>query len=248
MREVQGVAVERSDCDFYHVIEFPDGFTSAGQWDLRRGVEAYVGGVALRGPRVLEIGPASGFLSIHMERQGAEVTCIEPPMDALWDFVPRAGIDLAAHRERFASHIQRVRNSFWHTHRAFGAKARLFEADAYDLPDALGDFDVGLLGSVLLHCSSPVRMIQSVAARIERTLIITDLYYRDLGDQPICRLAPNAKNGVVDTWWQFSPRFFVQFLSVVGFPEASVTRHKQYFSAERRWLEMFTVVATRAPQ
>jgi SAM-dependent methyltransferase len=246
VREVERSVVDRTDCDFYHVIDFPDGFTPEAQWDIRRGVSAYLGGVPLSGQRVLEIGPASGFISLHMEREGAQVTCVEPPMDSLWDFVPRADVDLPAIRDRFARHIQRVRNSFWYAHRAFGSKVRLFEADAYDLPEALGAFDIGVLGCVLLHCRSPVRMIQSVADRVERTLIITDLYHKDLRDQPTCRLAPDAKNGVFDTWWQFSPRFFVQYLAVIGFPHATVTRHKQYYSVQQRWLELFTVVASRA--
>ena len=48
------------------------------------------------GKRVIDIGPASGFLSFHMERRGAQVVCIEPQMETFWDLVPRAGVDLDA--------------------------------------------------------------------------------------------------------------------------------------------------------
>ena len=47
--------------------------TITGEWDLRANVRAYLGGVALQGKRVLEIGTASGFLCFAMERMGAEV-------------------------------------------------------------------------------------------------------------------------------------------------------------------------------
>lgn len=246
LREIRRVVTDRSTCDFYHVIEFPDGFVSPGAWDLRRNVEDYLGHVAFAGKRVLEIGPASGFLSLHMERHGAEVTCIEPPIDAPWDFVPRAQPGIAERRQGFFSHLQRIRNSFWYAHTAFNSKVRLFEADAYRLPHALGTFDIALLGAVLLHCRSPVRMIESVAELTRDKIIITDCFTEALGDQPVCRLLPADSNDIVDTWWQFSPRFFVQYLGVLGFPHAVVKVHKQYYTSVEAWQSMFTVVARRS--
>ncbi|HEY4442105.1 MAG TPA: hypothetical protein VGN14_16725, partial [Candidatus Elarobacter sp.] len=60
-------------CYFYHTMELPGVGTVEGEWDLRTGVDAYLGGEELRGKRVLEIGTASGFLCFAMERRGAEV-------------------------------------------------------------------------------------------------------------------------------------------------------------------------------
>src|SRR5262245_17577373 len=122
LREIHRIVTDRSACEFYHVMTFPDGFVSeTGQWDLRNTVDDYLGRTNVSGKTVLEIGPASGFLSLHMERSGAQVTCIEPPMEALWDVVPRVDADLAKFRHEFSGAIERVRNSFWYAHQAFGS-------------------------------------------------------------------------------------------------------------------------------
>ena len=65
------------DCYFYHVMEIPGHGLVGGEWDLRAGVDDYLGGVDLSAQRVLEIGPASGFLTFHMETAGAAVVSIE---------------------------------------------------------------------------------------------------------------------------------------------------------------------------
>jgi len=56
--------------------------------DLRGGVDEYLGKVAFAGRRVLEIGPASGFLTFEMEKRGADVVSVEVTAEHGWDFVP----------------------------------------------------------------------------------------------------------------------------------------------------------------
>jgi hypothetical protein len=56
-----------ADCYFYHTVELPGYGVINGDWDLRRGVDDYLGKVAFAGQRVLEIGPASGFVTFEME-------------------------------------------------------------------------------------------------------------------------------------------------------------------------------------
>jgi len=36
-------------CEFYHVVDLPDGTTTTGQWDLRRTADVYLGSVDLPG-------------------------------------------------------------------------------------------------------------------------------------------------------------------------------------------------------
>ena len=54
-------------CYFYHVIDVPGHCLMVGDWDLRGEVAKYLGNVSFAGQRVLEIGPASGFLTFEME-------------------------------------------------------------------------------------------------------------------------------------------------------------------------------------
>jgi SAM-dependent methyltransferase len=242
---VERLVTDPTSCDFYHTVELPDGSLPQAEWDLRQGVDQYLGEVDLFGKSVLEIGPASGFLSFHMERTGAEVTCIEPPLETLWDLVPRAGMDLESEKAQFSKHIQRVRNSFWYCHTAYGSGVKLFEASAYDLPDELGQFDVGLLGCILLHCSSPVKMIESVSRLVTETMVICDSYREHLGTGPVCSLFPSLENNTIDTWWLFTPQFFINYLGVLGFTRARIVRHRQLMVPSNTWQEMFTVVANR---
>src|SRR5438105_1934433 len=106
-----GLQVE--DCDFYHSIDVPGHGAVEGQWDLRGAEAAYLGGIALQGRSVLEIGPASGHLGFWMERQGAVLTMLDLGPDNAWDFVPFKGLDLSAMQAERQEHLLRLQNSWW---------------------------------------------------------------------------------------------------------------------------------------
>lgn len=244
-RRIQREMPARQACDFYHVTSLPDGTVTSGQWDLRQTADQYLGGVDFGGKRVLEIGPASGFLSFHMEKSGARVAVLEPPMDSFWDLVPQAAADSTRVRRDFSAHIQQIRNSFWFLHHTYESQVECYELDAYRIPPQAGEFDIGVLASVLLHVSSPVKMIESLAGVVSDQLIIVERYFDELAGNPVCRLVPSAVNGSLETWWEFSPEFFDQFLRVLGFSKTRVTRHWQFFATVKETWEFFTIVGTR---
>ena len=80
--------VKLEDCQFYHFIDLLGIGLVGNSWDLRRGVDQYLGHVDFAGKRVLEIGPASGFLTIEMGKRGADVVAVELPSFPGWDCVP----------------------------------------------------------------------------------------------------------------------------------------------------------------
>ena len=82
-----------SDFVWYHAFELPDGTVLPGVWDLRGHESAYLGGVDLAGKRVLELGPATGYLTFYMERMGAEVVSFEAGFDVSIDTLPVKGED-----------------------------------------------------------------------------------------------------------------------------------------------------------
>jgi O-methyltransferase len=231
-----------SVCEFYHTTETPAGLMP-GQWDLRDNTDAYLGEVDFGNKSVLEIGPASGYLTFHMEARGASVSAVEPPMERLWDTFPHQGVDWEAWRASFLPHIVGVRNSFWYLHHHLNSQARLIETVPEAIPAAVGSFDIGLLAAILLHTRSPFSILASVAARVKEAVIVTELYDPSLGDLPVTRLIPRAERTEVDTWWSFSPNFFVQALACLGFPNAEITIHHQ--RGPGGMVPMFTVVARR---
>ena len=111
-----------ADCDFYHSMSIPGVGEIVGLWDLRETVDDYLGRIDFAGKRVLEIGPASGFLTIEMERRGADVVAVELPDGVGWDFVPFPEAFLAPIREKQIAGMPRLKNSFWFTHAANKSK------------------------------------------------------------------------------------------------------------------------------
>jgi SAM-dependent methyltransferase len=239
-RQVAGL----DDCRFYHTMELPGVGLIPGNWDLRAGVDDYLGRVSLAGKRVMEIGPASGFLTFEMEKRGAQVVAVEVTDEKGWDFVPyEPGMMEPIYGPRHEQ-MRRLKNAFWFAHAAHQSQAKLWYGDVYQLPDALGRFDVAVMTAVLLHCHSPLQIVEQCARRAS-TLVITDMFYAELAGRAVCRLASTRANHRWDTWWHFSPDLFVEFAAVMGFTDTTVTTHVQGHKSGPQ--SLFTVVATRPP-
>lgn len=58
------------ECYFYQTVELPGYGILNGEWDLRDGVDAYLGNYSFKGKRVLEVGTANGYLCFEMEKRG----------------------------------------------------------------------------------------------------------------------------------------------------------------------------------
>lgn len=238
------------DCAFYHAMEIPGhGLVGGADWDLRGGEEAYLGHVELAGRRVLEIGPASGFLTFYMESCGAEVVAVELAPDVDWDIVPHASLDIDRIRTERAQGMGCLRNGFWFAHERFASRAKVYYSSAYDLPPALGHFEVAVMASVLLHTRDPLSVVEG-CARLADRIVITDLHFPELDGSPVSRFVPTADSGNWDLWWQLSPDLLVRFLQVMGFDRTTVTFHEQRFVANptETPLPLFTVVASRSRQ
>jgi len=241
-----------AECNFYHTTDIPGHGLVEGQWDLRAGVAEYLGHYDFTGQRVLEIGPATGFLTFEMEKSAREVVAVELPMDrSFWNAVPYESLGLARRQadawtdseKQFFEHIGGIRKGFWFCHEKFKSNAKVHYGSSENLTEELGQFDVALLAAVLLHTRSPVSILEGCARRVSGSIIITEMYLPELGEGPVCSLVPTVGNNAWDTWWRFTPRFFTQFLEVLGFTETRVNFHQQ--QAFGHWHEMYTIVASR---
>lgn len=244
-RPLRGVAP--ADCDFYHRFEVPGLGESDGPWDLRGGAAEYLGHASLAGKSVLEIGPASGFLTFWMEGQGATVTCLEPEIAHFWDLVPTAKPALLSFHADFRHHIARIRNSFWLAHERLGSTARVFHGSAYSLPGDFGPFDVCVLSSVLLHTRLPLEVIGQCAKVTRGAVIVTERHFPELGDEPVMRFEPVPGADAVDTWWRFTPAIVTRMLGVFGFTDARTGIHRQPYiqAGQRHEIALFTTHAAR---
>jgi SAM-dependent methyltransferase len=258
-------------CYFYQSVELPGLGLVQGEWDLRAGVEAYLGGVELRGKRVLELGTASGFLCFEMERRGAEVVAYDLSAQDEWDIVPYGGripVELLKQRQTL---IEQINNAWWLSHRLLGSKARVVYGNIYDLPAEIGEVDISTFGSILLHVRDPFLALQRAAALTRETMVVTEalpVFWRSplmaplrlLGSMerriptyltPALDFLPDPERGEPwDTWWNFSPALVERFLKILGFGRTRITFHQQpyYYGEGRERMRMrrlFTVVGRR---
>jgi 2-polyprenyl-3-methyl-5-hydroxy-6-metoxy-1,4-benzoquinol methylase len=239
------------ECLFYHSVDLPETGSIVGLWDLRPGIEQYLGHVDFTGKRVLEIGPASGYVTSEMERRGADVVGVELPDGWAHDFVPMAGVDLEAIYAQSDANLERIKNSFWLVHRELGLRARVYTGLVTALPAEFGTFDVTMAGSVLLHTRDPIGILLSCAARTTETIVVTDVCSFEGGidrcGAPVSVLYPTLDNGIVDRWWTFSPEYFEVLLRALGFVNTRTELHEQHAVYADVIHPMFTVVASRMP-
>jgi SAM-dependent methyltransferase len=246
------------DCYFYHTMEVPSHGLVEGEWDLREGIDAYLGGVELRGKRVLDLGTASGFVCFHAERRGAEVVAYDLSDRDSWDVVPFAGFDRAGFAEGWRRHIRRLNDGFWLTHRAVASRARVCYGSVYSVSPAIGPVDVAIFGSILLHLRDPFLALESALRLVRETVVIVEVpppwmqrlarcrlpvrWLARLG-RPRMEFLPEPGRHRPETWWRLHPEAAARFVAVLGFEDARVTFHSQRYLG--RPIVLYTLVGHR---
>ncbi len=249
---VPRTVTDPADCYFYHTIDVPGYGAFEGEWDLRAGVDDYLGSVELRGRRVLEVGTASGFLAFEMERRGAEVIAFDLSPEQTPDLIPAPGRDPAQREAAHREHVRRLNNCFWLCHRAFGSRARVVYGSVYAIPREIGPVDVATFGCVLLHLRDPLAALAQALRLATDAVIVTEpvvvrsrlkrALLRRLG--PALVLLPRPGTAYPETtWWVFTPETVQALLALHGFADTRVTYHTQVHRGQP--VRLFTVVGRR---
>jgi len=252
------------DCYFYHTTEIPGFGLVEGPWDLRAGLRDYLGRVAFKDKRVLELGTASGFLCFHMEREGADVVAYDLSDEQDWDVVPFARSRKSDFLQQRKEHIRKLNNAFWLCHRAFKSRSRMVYGDVYSIPPAIGPVDICTCCSILLHVRDPFRALEKALSLTRETVIVTEpaalfrlppylrSYRRLLPSKvaagPAMEFLPDWRAGEPkETWWRLSPEIIQRFIGTLGFEKSTVTHHNQLYRRGRMKLKLpqFTVVGHR---
>ena len=242
-----------ADLVWYHVIELPDGQVLPGAWDLRGHEDAYLGGVNVAGKRVLELGPATGYLTFYMEQMGAKVVAFEAGFDVSVDVLPFRGREDPEERRRLMQEtIGRNHDAWWYLHRTLGSSATFVQGNIYDLPADMGTFDITLVGAILLHLREPWGALSQAARRTTETMIVTEPLQDD--EQPpeanVMRFSPSAETHATN-WWSIYPGAVVSMLSRLGFGRTETTMHTQRhhlahdIASDPIEQQMYTVVGRR---
>ena len=236
-------------CFFYHTVELPTFGVVRGQWDLRGKFEEYVSGVEVEGKSVLDVGTATGFLSFEAERRGAARVVSHDMSDVRQQtLLPFKEKLYYQDRERWAAvygaEMERWKDAYWLSHRLLGSRAKVFYGSVYELPPALGRFDVVVVGSVLEHLSDQVSALASIARVTGETLVVVTPLLET--EERIARFEPLASNQDYDyTWWTYSVGVYREVLQMLGFRVERMTKGSYYYDYAGRWEERFTIVAVR---
>src|SRR5580700_7462216 len=238
---------------WYHAFELPDGTVLPGVWDLRGHESAYLGGVDLAGKRVLELGPATGYLTFYLERMGAEVVAFEAGFDVSIDVLPFRGREDPEERRRVMQDtIDRNHDAWWYLHRTLGSSATFVQGNIYDMPADLGTFDITVVGAILLHLREPWGALSQAARRTTETMIVTEPLQDDENppESNIMRFSPSAEHHLTN-WWSIYPGAVVSMLSRLGFAQTETSTHTQHhhlahdITSEAVDQRMYTVVGRR---
>ncbi len=257
--------ISLEDCMFYHVMDIPGlSEPTKGDWDLRKGVDEYLGHLNFKNRTVLELGPASGYITFHIEKLGAKVTSIDLPIKKdLWINIRRVKDNWQEELNALIKKVAMAQKAYWYAHKAFNSKSKLIFSHVNDLPEEIGIYDISLMCSVILHLQNPFLGIQNMLRHTKEKAIITDMgSYKQIKSfrniirnlkqlislrprLPVIEFYPKVKNEYHDimTWWKISPEFIVNVASIFGFETSSINYHVQYFNGHP--LDMFTVVCER---
>jgi SAM-dependent methyltransferase len=245
------VVTDPASCLFYHTMELPELGVISGQWDLRGRLDDYLGGIPLKGRRVLDVGTASGFLSFAMEERGACVVSFDADTADRIAFLPFRKSLYSVNRPEWAratnAYLDTLRNSYWLAHRLYQSRCKAFYGDIYELPEALGSFDVVVIGQILVHLKDPVNAIASAARRCSDTLVIVEGMI-DSEDR-FAKFFARADGGPEWIWWQYSTGLYRELMAIIGFEVIALTEHSYTCHHEYTHgaIPVKTLVARRKP-
>ncbi|MDA8867491.1 hypothetical protein N9H84_04550 [Candidatus Pelagibacter sp.] len=257
------------NCVFYHVQEIP-GLTkpTVGPFDLRENIDQLLGNCNFKNKKVLELGPASGFITFYLESLGAKVTCIDLSIKKdKWDIVPHANKNWKKNQLYSLKVLSKNRNAFWFAHKQHKSKAKLIETHIYNLPKSTPIHDYGIVASVLLHIQNPFLALQKISSKVNDKIIISDLM-DDMGKlsskskfklsnvskylsrkyfhkNTFTKFLPRGGNTNLNynTWWKLSTATIIEMMKILGFEKEKYLEHVQY--CNNKPLDMYTIVFKR---
>jgi len=201
---------------WYHTIDVAPGVWTPGVFDLRPVVDR-LPWPDVRGRRCLDVGTYDGFLAFELERRGAaEVVATDISDHAEWDHELRLGGQSTELLEQIAGEKGA---GFEIARELLGSRVTKKELNAYDLsPEAVGEFDVVVCGSLLLHLRDPLRALAAIRSVCrDRFMSIEQV------DLPLSRMHPRRPLARIDgtsgrgQWWIANAAGHRRLLEAAGF-------------------------------
>lgn len=215
---------------WYHTIDVAPDLTTPGWFDLRAALER-IPLPDVRGKRCLDIGTYDGFFAFELERRGAaEVVATDIEDHALWDWPADARPGLPGVEEERHIGMQGPPKGagFRLLAELIGSKVDWRAINIYDLdPSEIGEFDVVICGSLLLHLRDPVRALEAARAvtRPDGVFVSSEqleLWLTIFGrGRPLFRL---DGSGQFCQWWIANAAGHARLLYAAGFEVTKAAR------------------------
>jgi len=239
---------------WYHTMELAPGLLTPGWFDLRPVVDL-LPWPDVRGKRCLDVGPWDGFLSFELERRGAaEVVAADIGHQRDWDWPVRT-------RERGPEVLAALAGGetgggFEIARKALGSEVERLEVSVYDLsPESVGEFDVVVCGSLLLHLRDPVRALEAIRGVCSGSFLSTETIRLALTLRHPRRAVADFSAGENCQWWLPNLAAYRELVRSAGFELEQASRpfsiplgpgHPDRAPTSRR-IAMRRALARRAP-
>ena len=198
---------------WYHTLDLPGAGPTPGEWDLRPILGRLPIPASLAGRRCLDIGSRDGFYAFEMERRGAaDVVALDLDDPAKVDFPgPRPPEEL------IRAELDAGRRAFERAREALGSRVERRHLSVYELsPEAVGEFDFAIVGTLLLHLRDPVAAMRAVHRVIRGELLVNEAIPPGLDS---LRRRPLAELGMdgVPFYWIANPAGLRRLANATGF-------------------------------
>ena len=237
------------ECVFYHSMDFPDGESVSGEWDIRGNFAKYIGGYDIKGKTVFDVGTASGFLAFEAEKAGGIVTATDAYAYTELERLPFR--QLLHHRERTTWAKQNdkwlvmYKNGFWYAWHKNKSAVKVIYAPLERLPYWGQKFDVVLAGAIFEHLANPVVVLDNLAGMAKEAVIIAFTLVADT-DAQILETANDWSNPEEShslTWWTASRGLYNRVFDNLGFDVTYVNDARAKHNGVEA--ERPTIIATR---
>ncbi len=214
---------------FYHSFDLSNGVKIGGDWSIQTDIAGYQF-PDMRGKRVLDLGPASGWFSFYLESLGADVTVLESRGYGDFDVY---GVDRYTPPDRAPDRVVAGKSiwdgphspSFWAMHQILGSQVKFVNGKFYDAPELFAEpFDVVLACNILQHVRDPIGVLRAAHSVCRGVCVAVHQTWVDHDDSPWpCAQYPFFHVDRV-SWAQPNKVLFEHWFKAAGFQSVNADR------------------------